>query len=168
MAYRDNIGRATKGPRDELVIRRYGEAVKPGQPYRLRPGVYAVLLRGNSILTTFQAAPLPEFQLPGGGIDRGEHPIAALHREVREETGWRIGGLRRIGAFRRFTYMPEYDLWAEKICSIYLARPVRAISAPTEPGHSAIWLPVDQALRLLANPGDRAMLAQAVARTGPL
>ena len=45
---------------------------------------------GDSILATHQAEPVPEFQLPGGGIDRGEHPIAALHREVYEETGWKI------------------------------------------------------------------------------
>jgi 8-oxo-dGTP diphosphatase len=141
------------------MIRRYGEPVKPGQRYRRRPGVYAVLLRGNSILTTFQQAPVPEFQLPGGGIDAGEQPVAALHREVIEETGWKIGLIRRIGAFRRFTYMPEYDLWAEKLCAVYLARPVLCLGPPSEAGHTAVWLPVDDAVARLGNPGDRAMLA---------
>jgi 8-oxo-dGTP diphosphatase len=141
------------------MIRRYGEPVKPGQRYRRRPGVYAVLLRGNSILTTFQQAPVPEFQLPGGGIDAGEQPVAALHREVIEETGWKIDLIRRIGAFRRFTYMPEYDLWAEKLCTVYLARPVLCLGPPSEAGHTAVWLPVDDAVARLGNPGDRAMLA---------
>jgi len=141
------------------MIRRYGEPVKPGQRYRRRPGVYAVLVRGNSILTTFQQAPVPEFQLPGGGIDAGEQPVAALHREVIEETGWKIGLIRRIGAFRRFTYMPEYDLWAEKLCTVYLARPVLCLGPPSEAGHMAVWLPVDDAVARLGNPGDRAMLA---------
>jgi 8-oxo-dGTP diphosphatase len=143
----------------QAMIRRYGEPVKPGQRYRRRPGVYAVLLRGNSILTTFQQAPVPEFQLPGGGIDAGEQPVAALHREVIEETGWKIGLIRRIGAFRRFTYMPEYDLWAEKLCTVYLARPVLCLGPPSEAGHTAVWLPVDDAVARLGNPGDRAMLA---------
>jgi 8-oxo-dGTP diphosphatase len=141
------------------MIRRYGEPVKPGQRYRRRPGVYAVLLRGDSILTTFQQAPVPEFQLPGGGIDAGEHPVAALHREVIEETGWKIDVIRRIGAFRRFTYMPEYDLWAEKLCAVYLARPILRLGPPSEAGHTAVWLPVDEAVARLGNPGDRAMLA---------
>ena len=141
------------------MIRRYGEPVKPGQHYRRRPGVYAVLLRGDSILTTFQQAPVPEFQLPGGGIDAGEQPVAALHREVIEETGWKIDVLRRIGAFRRFTYMPEYDLWAEKLCTVYLARPVLRLGPPSEAGHTAVWLPVAEAVARLGNPGDRAMLA---------
>jgi 8-oxo-dGTP diphosphatase len=141
------------------MIRRYGEPVKPGQRYRRRPGVYAVLLRGDSILTTFQQAPVPEFQLPGGGIDAGEQPVAALHREVIEETGWKIEVVRRIGAFRRFTYMPEYDLWAEKLCAVYLARPILRLGPPREAGHTAVWLPVDEAVARLGNPGDRAMLA---------
>jgi 8-oxo-dGTP diphosphatase len=143
------------------MIRRFGEAVKAGQTYRLRPGVYAVLLQGQDILATHQALPTPEFQLPGGGIDSGEHPIAALHREVFEETGWKIAIKRRIGAFRRFTYMPEYDRWAEKLCTVYLARPVRPLGPPSEAGHTAVWMPVRQALRVLGNDGDRAMLARA-------
>ncbi len=147
------------------MIRRYGEAVVQGQTYRRRPGVYAVLLDGNHILTTFQQAPKPEFQLPGGGIDRGEQPIAALHREVMEETGWTIRIRRRLGAFRRFCFMPDYDLWAEKLCTIYLAQPIRPIGPPTEPGHSAVWLPAADALEALGNAGDRAFLAQALRLT---
>ncbi len=144
------------------MIRRYGESPRSGQRYRRRPGVYAVLLQGDSILATHQAEPWPEFQLPGGGIDKGEQPIAALHREVFEETGWKIAIRRRIGAFRRFTYMPEYDLWAEKLCTVYLARPILPLGPPGEAGHTAVWLPVGDALELLGNDGDRAMLAQAV------
>jgi 8-oxo-dGTP diphosphatase len=143
------------------MIRRFGEAVKAGQRYRLRPGVYAVLRRGAEILVTHQAEPTPEFQLPGGGIDPGEHPIAALHREVFEETGWKIAIDRRLGAFRRFTYMPEYDRWAEKLCTIYLARPVLRLGPPSEAGHTAVWMTASQALDMLANDGDRAMLALA-------
>lgn len=141
------------------MIRRYGEPVRKGQRYKRRPGVYAILLNGPDILLTHQAAPTPEFQLPGGGIDPGEHPIKALHREVFEETGWKIGTARRIGAFRRFTYMPEYDLWAEKLCTLYLARPVLRLGPPSEPGHTAVWTDAAAAVHLLGNAGDRAMLA---------
>lgn len=144
------------------MIRRHGEPVKAAQRYRRRAGVYAVLLSGNEVLTTHQAEPTPEFQLPGGGIDAGEHPIAALHREVLEETGWRIAISRQLGVFRRFTYMPEYDKWAEKVCTVYLARPVRCLCPPTEPGHTAVWMPATSALQLLGNDGDKAMLAAAL------
>lgn len=142
------------------MIRRFGEPVEKGRRYRLRVGAYAVLPRGGALLLTHQAEPVPELQLPGGGVDPGESPLAALHREVFEETGWRIAPLRRLGAFRRFTYMPEYDLWAEKLCHIYLARPVRRLAAPQEPGHTALWLPAEEAEKRLGNPGDRHAVAR--------
>lgn len=144
------------------MIRRYGEAVKRGQSYRLRHGVYGILLRGDAILTTYQASPDDEYQLPGGGIDKGEHPIAALHREVMEETGWHIAAVRRLGAFRRFCFMPDYGFWAEKLCTVYLAQPTLRIGPPTEAGHSAVWMPATEALGSLGNPGDRAMLRRAL------
>ena len=137
------------------MIRRMGEPPQAGVRYGYRPGVYAMLLRGRHLLVTHQAEPVPEFQLPGGGIDPGEQPIPALHREVAEETGWRIANPRRIGAFRRFTWMPDYDKWAEKLCTIYLADPVYPLAPPSEPGHTAIWLPVEEAALRLGNAGDR-------------
>lgn len=139
-------------------MRRFGEALVRGQKYRPRPGAYAILLRGADLLVTFQAEPEPEFQLPGGGIGPGEQPIAALHREVWEETGWTISTPRRIGAYRRFAYMPEYDKWAEKIAHVWLARPVLRLGDPVEPGHTALFLPARMAAEVLANEGERAIL----------
>jgi 8-oxo-dGTP diphosphatase len=144
------------------MIRRYGEIAKAGQIYTRRPGVYAVLIQGDSLLATVQTDPGPEVQLPGGGIDRGEHPIAALHREVMEETGWRIRVRRHLCTFRRFTFMPEYDLWAEKVCAIYLAQPVRRLGPATEAGHVPVWLPLRDAAGLLGNAGDQSVLHKAV------
>lgn len=140
------------------MIKSYGEAPKPEKRYTRRPGVYAILLRDGEVLATHQEEPLPEIQLPGGGIDKGEHPIAALHREVMEETGWRMALQFRFGTFRRFTFMPEYGLWAEKLCTVYVGRPTLQVSAPTEPGHRPLWLPLQSAASVLGNPGDRAMM----------
>lgn len=147
------------------MIRRYGEAVKQGQTYGFRPGVYAILPRGGDLLLTYQASPHYEVQLPGGGIDPGENPIDALHREVFEETGWKIGGIRKIGAYRRFCYMPEYDKWAEKLCHIYMARPVHRLGPPSEPDHTPLWMPMAEAARTIASPGDRAFVADLYSRS---
>ncbi len=142
------------------MIRRYGDTPKNGQRYRVRAGVYAVLPLDGKLLLTYQAAPHNEIQLPGGGIDPGENPVQALHREVFEETGWRIARPRKLGTFRRFALMPEYDIWAEKVCHIYLARPVRPHGPPTEDGHLALWLDPVDALGKLYNEGDAAFVAQ--------
>lgn len=146
-------------------MRRFGEAIVRGQAYRPRPGAYAVLMREGRVLITHQSEPRPEFQLPGGGIDPGEGALQALHREVFEETGWSIGAARRLGAYRRFTYMPEYDRWAEKICTVFLARPVLRRGPPSEPGHRAVWMAPEAALDRLATEGDRHFLAQVLQGT---
>ena len=65
------------------MIRRYGEPAESGAA--LSPagrGFMPSCCDGDHMLATHQAEPVPEFQLPGGGIDQGEHPIPALHREV--------------------------------------------------------------------------------------
>jgi len=139
-------------------MRRWGEAMVRGRSYRQRPGVYAILWRDGELLLTFQAEPLPEVQLPGGGIDPGESPLRALHREVREETGWSIAGARRLGVYRRFAYMPDYDLWAEKVCQVWLARPILQVGPPSEPGHAALWASPEVALGLIENEGERDFL----------
>ena len=148
------------------MIRRIGTPPEHGRRYRLRPGAYALLPCDGGLLVTLQHDPEPEMQLPGGGIDSGESPLRALHREVMEETGWTIAAPRRMGAFRRFVYMPEYDMWAEKLCTIYAARPVRRVCDPTEPGHTALVVDPGTALRTLGNEGDRMFAARWAAQAG--
>lgn len=140
------------------MIRRFGEPPHAAPRYRRRPGAYAILWRNGRILLTHQQAPVPEFQLPGGGIDPGEHPLAALHREVAEETGWTIGAARHLFSYRRFCFMPDYDMHAEKRCQIWVARPILRLSDPSEPGHSAHWMRPDAALAQVTDPGSRAAL----------
>lgn len=141
------------------MIKRYGERVDPAMQYTPRPGAYVILQRGGDLLLTIQDGDRPELQLPGGGIDAGEQVIPALHREVMEETGWRMDKPRRLGAFRRFVFMPEYDMWAEKICTIYYARPTLRLGPPLEETHTAIWVPMREAPALLTNGGDAAFVA---------
>ena len=106
------------------MIPRFGTPPQASIPYQVRHGVYAILPRDGSLLLTAQYTDDPDIQLPGGGIDAREHPLAALHREVMEETGWTIAYPKRLGAYRRFVFMPEYNLWAEKVCTVFVAWPV--------------------------------------------
>ncbi len=148
------------------MIPRFGPVPEPGRRYRRRPGAYAVLIRDGRVLLTHQQEPDPEFQLPGGGVDPGESPVRALHREVYEETGWTIAAPRRIGAYRRHAYMPEYDLFAAKLCEIWLARPILRLGPPSEQGHSAHWLSPWQALDALPDAGSRIMLCRVLRELG--
>ncbi len=142
------------------MIRRFGQTPDSTRRYTLRRGAYAILPYRGGLLTTFQAGEFDEFQLPGGGVDPGESPLPALYREVMEETGWSITRPRRVGAFRRFTYMPEYDLWAEKLCEIFIASPTRCLGPAAEPHHRAALLSPENAAQALANEGDRFFVRQ--------
>ncbi|MBT0957677.1 NUDIX hydrolase [Alphaproteobacteria bacterium KMM 3653] len=137
-----------------MTIPRLGTPPEDGRTYKFRPGVYAVLRRDKEVLLTLQAGETPEVQLPGGGIDPGEHSLPALHREVMEETGYGISEIRHLGSYRRFTFMPDYGFWAEKLCHIYLARPSLCKGPPLEPEHTPMWMPREVALEVISNPFD--------------
>ena len=65
-------------------------AAAPERSGRFRLGVYAYAVNGSDILLARLSASEPRsgsWTLPGGGVDWGEHPIEALHRELFEETG---------------------------------------------------------------------------------
>ncbi len=136
-------------------MRRYDEPPMKGQAYIHRPGAYGIFFHPQGLLLTCQLAQTPEWQLPGGGIEAGEHPIPALVREAYEETGWRVQVERKITTYRRFVYMPDYDQFAEKICHIYAGRAVARLGAPTEPDHLAAIMDENWALENLVNQGDR-------------
>lgn len=147
-------------------MRRFGNPPEAGVHYTPRPGAYAIITDGRRILLTEQAEPEPEVQLPGGGIDPGEHPLPALHRECYEETGWKIAPLRHFASYKRYTYMPEYDLYAMKIAHIYLCRAVRRLGPPTEPLHRAFWADIETAPALLGPEGDAHYLREFIASGG--
>jgi 8-oxo-dGTP diphosphatase len=96
-----------------------------------------------------------EVQLPGGGVDPGEQLIPALHREVMEETGWHVCVNQKKGVFERFTYMPEYKIWAHKICHIYSCKAVYRKTSFLEKGHKYIVTDFNFAINRLSDPGFR-------------
>ncbi|MEU1405599.1 NUDIX hydrolase [Streptomyces sp. NPDC005728] len=53
---------------------------------------YAVCVRDGQILLARSPGPdgVPEWVLPGGGMEHGEDPYDTVRREVTEETGYRI------------------------------------------------------------------------------
>ena len=142
------------------MIRRFGQPPLSDKPYVLRAGAYAILPLQKRLLLTAQLGDGVDIQLPGGGIDPRESATQALYREVMEETGWRISAPKRLGAFRRFVFMPEYDLWAEKICHIYVARPTRQICEPLEPNHFTTVMDPTETAFALGNDGDRHFVEQ--------
>ena len=61
------------------------------KPQRTRVAAYAIVKNNSKVLLCRLSAQVPQWQgywtLPGGGLDFGESPQAAMIREVFEETG---------------------------------------------------------------------------------
>ena len=66
------------------------------QPHK--HGVKCVLTRGDEVLLVRHTyGPETRWELPGGGVKRGEEPRAAARREAREELGADIADWRPLG-----------------------------------------------------------------------
>ena len=63
--------------------------------------VKALLRRGGKFLfVEYGSQPLDGvFDLPGGRIEKGEEPLGALAREVREETGFKVSVEKPVGIY---------------------------------------------------------------------
>jgi ADP-ribose pyrophosphatase YjhB (NUDIX family) len=69
------------------------QAAVTGPPKVQRVGAYALVPDTGRLLLARYAGS-GRWSLPGGGIDHGEQPIDAVHREVREETGLTLADAR--------------------------------------------------------------------------
>ena len=65
---------------------------------------------------------------------------------------------KKIGIYQKFIYMPEYNLWAHKICTVFFAKGVYPISEPTEEEHLPFLTEPEIAARILHSPADRAFV----------
>ena len=137
------------------VLRLFGEKVDHKVIYQRRVGAYGIILHNNELLLTEQITSENkiEVQLPGGGSNNGESLLRTLYREVLEETGWGIKVLKKDGMFQRFTYMPEYKVWAHKICHVYKC--VATIKKTTfiEKNHRLVFMNKKRAAEALYDKG---------------
>lgn len=96
--------------RTDCVLVCYGSSIVTtyhALPAHTRQGVYAVVTQADAVLLVRKTrGPFTgAWDLPGGGIESGETHEAALRRELREETG------QRLGDFAFLTEMQHEELW---------------------------------------------------------
>lgn len=77
---------------DEMIINQSGASTRaPRQTAR------AIVLNGNGRYAVMHSLKFGLYSLPGGGIEENESIIAALHREITEETGGKINKIDGLG-----------------------------------------------------------------------
>ena len=92
---------------------------EPDRPYRVRPAAYAVILdEAQRVACVVEGSGL---FLPGGGIEAGEDPRRAVHREVAEECGRELEIIAPLGVAVQFLVTTNGEAF-ELRASFFLAR----------------------------------------------
>lgn len=120
--------------------------------------VTAVVLNASGQVLLVRT-PRRGWEPPGGQVESGEHLEAALHREVREESGCQVRIERLIGVYSNVGTPPRV---------ILCFRCRYTVGVPTA-GHECVdagWFPPEDALEMVSHAASRARLADALAAHG--
>ena len=137
---------------------------------RVRGGIETsfggVAVRGDEVLVITPAGRRRVTALPKGGPVEGETGEETAVREVREETGVTVRALERLGDVG-YVYRRD-GRRIRKVVHYYLCTFVSGSTADHDHEvDDARWIPLEQALTALTYPGERRLIARAMARLAP-
>ncbi len=122
---------------------------KPENEYKNRPGAYGIIFNEEKKILAFRAKVQTRYDLPGGGIDANEDPIAALIREAREEGGCVLADIRYLGKANQF-YLNTDIGPLNKQGNFYTAQLIDMNSSDAIEYNEANWLTPDEFIEYAA------------------
>ena len=97
------------------------------------------------------------WEFPGGIVEQGESPLAALRREILEESGVVAEPAAFVGAYANLTLKEGYGPLAgtilpPRLMLAFLCNYVRGEPAPSEESAEAAWVTPEEARRRVTHP----------------
>lgn len=124
--------------------------------YNSRNVCYGIVIKDGKILVSYSPKN-QTYSLPGGGIEEGETPFDAIKREFMEEIGYEVVNAEHLvdvhcywNTHAKFQYVERYT--NIMLVEINEVTKVEAI----ENWHTIHWLSIDEALKILPFPYQKA------------
>lgn len=119
--------------------------------YRARPAAYGLLADMSGRLAVVRIAEETgiEHDLPGGALEAGETPEAALAREMIEETGLALAGAPRLIAQADHYWIKPDGTRLLNRAQYFAASPGGDTGGKIEEDHTLLWLEPVEAIRLM-------------------
>lgn len=140
--------------------------MSPGPPQTDRPiaTVGALLFDADDRILLVRAPKWSGlYAIPGGKIEHGETQETALHREVLEETGLRLGDVRFV-CVQDCIESPEFHAPRHFLLINFVARVVSGTLRLNEEATEARWVTLEESLALPLNTPTRILVREVLAR----
>jgi ADP-ribose pyrophosphatase YjhB (NUDIX family) len=119
------------------------------------PTASAIIVRGNKVLLGKRAIKPRKgyWDVPGGFLENGEHPLDGVKREIKEELGVEIEILKQLGIF-----MDKYNSWEFTLNIYYLAKIKKGRPKAASDIKEIRWFTADELPKKMAFKNNREAL----------
>ena len=129
--------------------------------FDFRETCFGICERNGQILLT-KKIKKNEIAMVGGGVEKGETHENCLRREFLEESGYSVESIDELCTVDCF-WLAGGEWPMESLANFYIVKLSEKADVPSEEGHEPMWVPIDEAEKLLPLPYHKEAIKQYMA-----